>query len=235
MYRTASRTPLISALVLFAGLVLVPRALAANIVGDVDEILRGAPQNAQLVFENEHVWVIEYTLQPGDRLPLHGSGDHSVYALSNYTINYIENYEPEQQTWRRGQTGWHPFQPHEIENVGETVARFVAVSRKATSRPRSKPSTAGRGIHEVTPQDAKKLLENDHVRITQVMLEPDEHQPAHWGQARIIYALTSHQVKTGDIEVHWSAGDAHWHDAGEHAVTNTGKTRARCVVFELKK
>ena len=36
------------------------------------------------------------------------------------------------------------------------------------------------------------------------------------------------------VEGSFAAGEAHWHEADEHAVVNTGTTEARFVIFQFK-
>jgi len=52
----------------------------------VKDIVKFAPKNTKLVFENDYVKVIEFYLKPGEKLPMHEGGKRIIYALTDYTI-----------------------------------------------------------------------------------------------------------------------------------------------------
>ncbi len=86
------------------------------------------------------------------------------------------------------------------------------------------------------PDNASVAMENDYVRVLHITLPAGTEQPMHKGNARAIYSLTDYQIawtkgeETGTKT--WKAGDAHWHEAGEHAAKNTGTGAAEFIVVE---
>ncbi len=90
-----------------------------------------------------------------------------------------------------------------------------------------------------SPEHTKVLLENEYVRLLEINLPPGVEQPLHQGKKRLIYSLTDYTISwteqgEDEGEKSWSEGDAHWHEAGVHAATNTGENPARFLVAERK-
>lgn len=91
-----------------------------------------------------------------------------------------------------------------------------------------------RDITEAAPGMVSVVFENDHVRATLVRLEPGDELPPHAGDARAVYSLTDYRIlwtEAGEsAERAWEEGQAHWHDALDHAVRNIGQTEAVFLV-----
>ena len=86
-------------------------------------------------------------------------------------------------------------------------------------------------------QAATVVLENEYVRVTRVSLAAGSSLPTHAGERRAIYALSDYLVTRADTGVteetrRWSAGQVHFHDAGEHSLTNAGETDAVFLIVE---
>ncbi|TVS13853.1 MAG: hypothetical protein EA417_15765 [Gammaproteobacteria bacterium] len=84
------------------------------------------------------------------------------------------------------------------------------------------------------PQVSSLVFENEHVRAMLVALEPGDEVPEHSGRERAVYSLTDYRIlfaEEGEShEREWRAGQAHWHEARDHAVRNIGDTEARFLV-----
>ncbi len=92
-------------------------------------------------------------------------------------------------------------------------------------------------VLQATPDKASIVFENDYTRIIRITLEPGEEQPLHKGKSRAIYALTSYELEWQEegedkSQKSWSAGQAHWHEAGVHAAKNIGNSTAEYLVVE---
>jgi hypothetical protein len=224
------------ALVLAAG----PRLFAAGeakgpLVKGVDELIEEYPLNVKLLFENEYVWVLEFHLRPGEMLPVHEAGNRAVYSLSDYRLLFLPSYEPSEERWRPGEARWYHYEPHEAKNVGKTDARFLVVARKPAPLGAAPVRDPQKQLLKLAPKGAKLLFENQDMRIIEVTLRPGEKQPLHQGLHRVVYSLTNYQIRMGGNEYQFHPGDVHFHGPGEHAVENTSPSRARYVVFELRK
>jgi quercetin dioxygenase-like cupin family protein len=90
--------------------------------------------------------------------------------------------------------------------------------------------------------DAKVLLENDRVRVRQVLFQPGvrpgshTHAYAHVGVILDEGSLGFVEKGKKDETVNFKSGDAGWRDANvTHEVFNAGKKPIRVVEVELKK
>jgi hypothetical protein len=206
----------------------------------VQNILASYPELTSLVFENDYVRVVEFTLGPGDELPLHHGERRVVYSLSDYTLEWLEGEaEPITKEWTTGTVHFHDAVPHAARNAGSTEARYLVVSRKTVPLPIIEAYGAERDVAAADADHSKEIFENDQVRVIEVHIIPGEKQPAHHGLNRLIYALSDYTItyssdRTGTEESIVEIGEAHWHGPDEHAVENTGETEAHYLIFAWK-
>lgn len=206
----------------------------------VADIVAAAPDMAQLIFENDFVKAVEFSLQPGQALPLHKGGPRVVYSLSDYRIMWTEGSQSLEKEWLRGQAHWHEALDHAVENIGDTEARYLVVTRLDAELPETWEYDLDQDAASADEAHALMVFENDHVRVIEVKIPAGEAQPLHHGLNRLIYSLSDYAIKytsdrTAEKEVSFAAGDAHWHGADEHAVANIGETDAHFLIFVLKK
>jgi quercetin dioxygenase-like cupin family protein len=98
-----------------------------------------APQNHKVLLENERVRVLEVTVQPGEREPVHGHKWPSVmYVMAE---DLIRDYDSEGKLLYDSRTDkarmktpytiWMPPQaPHSVENLSKTPLRLLRVELK---------------------------------------------------------------------------------------------------------
>ena len=98
-----------------------------------------APQNHKVVLENERVRVLEVTVQPGEREPVHGHKWPSVmYVMAE---DLIRDYDSEGKLLYDSSTDkartktpytiWMPPQaPHSVENLSKAPLRLLRVELK---------------------------------------------------------------------------------------------------------
>ena len=98
-----------------------------------------APQNHKVVLENDRVRVLEVTVQPGEREPVHGHKWPSVmYVMAE---DLIRDYDAEGKLLYDSRTDkarlatpytiWMPPQaPHSVENLSKTPLRLLRVELK---------------------------------------------------------------------------------------------------------
>jgi beta-alanine degradation protein BauB len=115
-------------------------ALACVFVGVTiaQDVMKVAPDHYKVLFENEHVRVVENTLQPGekDAPHTHPSGWYYVTEPGSMKITMADGkvtvWEP-----KMSESGWLKTESlHTSENVGKTPMKFVLVEVK--SAPASK-------------------------------------------------------------------------------------------------
>ncbi|MBN1481016.1 hypothetical protein EH223_00915 [candidate division KSB1 bacterium] len=205
----------------------------------VEDIVAAHPEHAKVVFENAYVNAVEFTLSPGDKLPLHKGGARVVYSLSDYKLKWTEADEESEKEWAKGDAHWHAGIDHAAENIGDTEAQYIVVTRTDSMLPDIGDYDISQDASQLDPEHAKNIFENEHVRIVEVMLPPGESQPLHQGINRLIYSLSSYNIKYVsdqiDKETQTEQGEAHWHAADQHAVQNIGETDAHYIIFEFKK
>jgi quercetin dioxygenase-like cupin family protein len=98
-----------------------------------------APQNHKVVLENERVRVLEVTVQPGEREPVHGHKWPSVmYVMAEDLIRdydrdgkLLYDSATDNARLKTPYTVWMPPQaPHSVENLSKTPLRLLRVELK---------------------------------------------------------------------------------------------------------
>ncbi len=141
-------------------------------------------------------------------------------------------------TWSPGSIHWHKEDVHVFENVGETAAKFLVFSRKYSLLPEVILDRKSY-FAEILPDKAKIRIENDDVRVTEMLLEPGDVLPDHVGLGRLIFPLSDYTIeyKSDKIEagVHSTKkGDIHWHDTDRYTLRNTGRKKAHFFIVVFK-
>lgn len=206
----------------------------------VEDIVAEAPDKVNTVFENDFVRVDHFMLKPGDSLPLHKGGQRAVYALSDYTIKWTEGEKVSEKSWKKGDIHWHDSLAHAAENIGDTGAEYLVLTRKDAALPETEDYDISQDASQLDSAHAKIILDNAHLRVIEVKLPAGDSQAMHQGINRLIYSLSSYQIKyTSDQmeskEMQMEEGEFHWHGADQHAVENIGETLAHYLIFEFKK
>jgi len=207
----------------------------------MEGIFQHDPDKVTLLFENDFITAVMFDLKPGDTLPRHETGNRIVYSLTASQVKVTDNGREAINKWAPGDVHWHEGGPHPaLQNVGDTDARFVMVSRTPVPLP---PAVAWKDVEElsaVAPDCMLTLLDNDHIRLLKVSIGVGETLPPHYEGHRLIYTLGPFTVKVGDGEKaavnEWEEGALHWHNGGEHPrLENVGVRPAEYLIFIFKK
>jgi hypothetical protein len=111
---------------------------AARAWPDPLDALSAAPRHHTLLYENEHVRVLETRIPPGDRVPVHTHCWPSVLYIVSWSA-FIRRDENGKLVMDSRAVGggsppavvWSPpLPPHSLENVGSTEIRVVSVELK---------------------------------------------------------------------------------------------------------
>lgn len=188
------------------------------------------------LFNNDYVSVSRVTLAPGEELPMHSGNARIVYSLSDYTILWTEGGETEEKSWREGDVHAHEPLEHAMKNTGNTIADLLIVARSDAALPANENAA---DAATVPGGYAAVIAELEDARVLRVALPSGAEQPLHAGAPRIVYSLNDYSVvfKTPDDDgrdVDLSTGSVHWHEAGPHAVLNSGDDTARFVIFAFQ-
>lgn len=89
------------------------------------------PEHYRVVFENEHVRVLDYTDSPGDRTTPHAHPDSVMYTLSTFTRRLHQGGSHRDVEIAEGGAHWLPAQEHAGENIGTTQTHVIFVELKA--------------------------------------------------------------------------------------------------------
>lgn len=88
------------------------------------------PDHYKVLFENEHVRVLEYRDQPGDRTTTHAHPNSVMYTLSSFRRRLVAGDTEREVELAAGTVVWVPAQQHLGENIGETPSHSVFVELK---------------------------------------------------------------------------------------------------------
>ncbi len=93
---------------------------------------------------------------------------------------------------------------------------------------------------ESSPDNYRVLLENEHVRMLEMILPAGESDNEHSHPDECVYFITGGKARIADgngetMEAELPDGATMWHPAWTHTVTNTGETEIRAVIVESKK
>ncbi|HYQ48543.1 MAG TPA: hypothetical protein VEP69_05720 [Thermodesulfovibrionales bacterium] len=95
-------------------------------------------------------------------------------------------------------------------------------------------------LAKVMPDDVKVIVDNDRVRVLDVLHIPGAKEPMHSHPAYVAVYLSSTRVKvtTPDgksVEKERKAGEVSWSEGVTHTVENVGSSDQHVIVIELKK
>jgi hypothetical protein len=224
-----------------AGLMVMGPAGCASEEKEVsfDDIARQMPEQYKPVLVNDWVSVYELSLNPGQSLPVSYEGGRAVLALTNCKLTVKREGSGKALQMRNRRTAhWIKKGAEAVVNSSNMQLRALIVVRKRPHLPAARPMGRSGELLKVAPRQARLLLENRHMRIMSVRLDPGEQLKRHFGRSRVVYSLTPATVAFAGVdgeavERTFAAGNAHWHGAGEHAVQNRGGESIEFVVFEM--
>ena len=94
-----------------------------------------SPQDYTVRLENDRVRVLEWTLQPGGKEPMHSHPDGVLITLAASTLRSTTLHGTATTvTTVKDQVNWAPAVSHSIENVGNTEAHAVLVELKSGTK-----------------------------------------------------------------------------------------------------
>jgi hypothetical protein len=217
---------------------LVTAMLAACTAPQADDPGSTPGEPRRVLLDNEFVEVFTLTVNPGSSLPAHTGQARVVYSLGDYRVRYTEGGQSREADWRSGDVHSHRAGDHGLDNVGTSPARLLIVARKngpltTTDTPRPEAAGASTPYTHLVLDDAQFL-------VTEVHLPAGAAIPAHQGLDRVVFALSDSTLRyeadgAPARETTHTSGEAHWHAADRHAVTNTGETEARYLLFQLRR
>lgn len=192
-------------------------------------------------YETAYADVHRIDLPAGAAIAPHEGGPRVIYSLSAYTLQFETDGTTSERTFEAGEVHFHASGVHAVDNTGNQAASYMAFER--TGGPLTAAVPTGETLDAVSIPDGathEVPLENDRVTVHRIALEPGASLPPHYGYPRIVYALSDYTLTFVDpdsdtrTEQSFSEGDLHDHEAGRHAVENTGDRRAEYLVVAFK-
>ena len=114
--------------------VIVSTAMAVLFVGalvQAEDMIKVAPNNTKVLFENDQVRVLETRLLPGGTLPKHSHPPRVNYFLNptKERITY-PGKPPQDFSWKAGEVAFFPAVSLEVVNIGEKEVHNIVVELK---------------------------------------------------------------------------------------------------------
>lgn len=88
------------------------------------------PANYKVIFENEHVRVLDYKDTPGVKTTPHYHPDSVMYTLSSFDRKLTIGDKEIEVHKSAGEVNWLPAQEHVGENIGNTDTHVIFVELK---------------------------------------------------------------------------------------------------------
>lgn len=95
-------------------------------------------------------------------------------------------------------------------------------------------------LTKVMPNDVKVIVDNDQVRVLEVIHKPGAKEPMHSHPVYVAVFLSATRLKVTTpggktVEKDRKAGEVYFSEAVTHAVENVGTADQHVIVIELKK
>jgi quercetin dioxygenase-like cupin family protein len=99
----------------------------------IDDIVRISPDVHQVLFENDAIRVLEVTVKPGAKVPMHTNPENVNYIVKPGTLRLTN---PDGSTMEldlaERQVIPAPVGRHAVENVGTTEVRTICIELKGS-------------------------------------------------------------------------------------------------------
>jgi quercetin dioxygenase-like cupin family protein len=101
----------------------------------IDDIVKISPDVHQVLFENNVIRVLEVTVKPGTKVPMHTNPENVNYIVKPGTLRLIE---PDGSSMdidlAERQVIPAPVGRHAVENVGASEVRTICIELKTSKR-----------------------------------------------------------------------------------------------------
>ena len=202
------------------------------------DIVKLAPGQVKVEFENAQVRVLRFTEPAAGMLPMHS---HPASVTIQLTGGHSRFTFPDGKTQEvRGEAGSVTFSnaiTHTSENLGKDRSEVILVELK--NKPAGMPVPGDMDAAKIDPKHHNVELNNDFVRVLRVKIGPHEKEPMHEHPATLAVSLTDGHFKltladgkTMDYRV--KAGEVRFRDPVKHAAENLSDKPHESIVVEPK-
>jgi quercetin dioxygenase-like cupin family protein len=230
------KTKLIS-IALFAGVVVT---LACPVWGqqpaDIDPVTV-SPDHYKVLFENDRVRIVEYSIKPGEHDQPHTHPPKVSYVVNGGSLRINLSDTSFVTSDATGSASWRGVVPrHFAENVGATPVRIVLFEVKRVDGQAALPAE---DPARNNPSSLRVLLENDSVRVMEAVLPPGLREKQHTHPPYAMFIINGGSVRThlpdgSTRDASFSTGEARFSEAVTHLNENTGTSTIRIILVELR-
>jgi len=151
--------------------------------------VKAAPETHKVIFENEHVRVLEVTIPPHSKEPVHTHCRPStiyVQQIGDLIVRDADGkvlFDSRQLKGNEKQKApfvlWAASEgPHSDENPDDLPIKMIQIEKKDDRSKEACPWADSDAV-KAAPQNHKVIFENDHVRVLEVAIAPDSKEPIH--------------------------------------------------------
>jgi beta-alanine degradation protein BauB len=110
---------------------LITFLIFATPIGRAQDMVKVAPKDCKVVFENDRVRVVQVVTKPGEKMPMHSHPDYILYSLTpgKEKITSSDGKSRERE-FKAGQVTWVDAVTHSTENVGTAEHRSLVIEFK---------------------------------------------------------------------------------------------------------
>jgi beta-alanine degradation protein BauB len=221
---------------LMFGLALVCSGGSPAVAQELDATQADAAHHT-VEFENEQVRVVRYRIRAGDKTANHSHPNNVNIFLTEVTgkVTTPDGKTAEVHA-KAGAAAWRTPTTHVVENTGDKPIEGVLIEPK---KPSSALPAGAADVASADPKHSQVEFENDQVRVIRYHYDPGDKSPMHGHPDNVQVMLTDSMsnVTTPDGKTAPSAGkagEAHWRQAVQHAVENTGDKAFDGILVEMK-
>lgn len=111
--------------------VLVLVAVACTGAVFAQDMVKVAPTHTKVLLDNDQVRVIEVSLKPGDKLPMHSHPANVVYFVTGgKTKTTVADGKVTETAHKAGEAIWSEPVTHSNENIGSSETKALVVEMK---------------------------------------------------------------------------------------------------------
>src|SRR5579863_637185 len=157
------------------------------------DVVKLAPAQVKVVFENDRVRVLHFTEPGHTKLPMHS---HPAYVAVGFTADHEKYTFPDgkssDERTKAGEATYSKNMTHASDNLSDTVSETVMVELK---KPGATAAKTALDPVKLDPKHYSVVLENDEVRILRAKYGPHEKSVMHEHPASVAVSMTDYHVK----------------------------------------
>lgn len=222
--------------VVVAAFIATPALTHSQQTQQIDPVIV-SPDMYKVLLENDHVRVVDYVIEPGQRDQWHTHPPKASYVVSGGTFRItLADSTSFLSPDTTGTASWRGSTPlHYARSVGSTPIHVILVEPK-TGFPVASPD---QDPASVNPSSVRVMLANESIRVIEAVLPPGFQEKPHHHPGYVTYVLDGGTARlhsadgtTRDSEL--KPGAVYYNGVLDHWSENIGTTTIRVILFELR-